>query len=1767
VLLQGELSRRAERLAQHDPVGSARTLVELGIFEQRVMGNEAAARKALTQARQRQPQMAGALERLRRLPSGGAVGPGAVVAAGAGGAGRVAAAAGDEALSLLDDELKAAGTDALGADLWAARGRVCVAMGRQADAREAFSQALRREPRHAAALAGLEAVLLDGSSQRAERPLLEALESHLARLTVAYGASEGEQGDDRLAAWLHVERALLLDGRLSEAAQALTSLRRAVELSPGPGAERHALLRYLVQHRDDAGLCGALVDEAEHEPEPDRAARLLYAAARIRAERLGQWQESIPLLGRALARAPATSPTARRALGELGRLHERAGDRAAAVEAWERHLALLADPATIASEHARLARTLEALGRDDEAVAHARAALADPAAAVPAAAHATAPGMGPGLAPGMGPDAQTREGLDRVLERLGKHEERVSLWLEVSSSTSASATPTATRVAALLRAARISERNLGRPDEAIEHLRAAWALAPGDTLVFDALSALVAAPPREPGEDVRGVRTRVELYADAARAAQDPERRVPLLEKLLLLWEDELSQPRRALEIGDQILALEPRHRGAILAMGRNGARAGDQAAVARSLALEAGITAAPALKRKLLLRAAELTSEALGDTEAALQLVSRAAALDTPAAPGASGASGAQGGSAINPDVLRARATLLTRVGRSDEAREALVGLVSRAGVGADEAFTLWLEIAALDEVGRRNPSDAVESYRRAAKARPGHGLPQRELSRLLGQMGDHRRLVESLRELSAGVSGVDRARLLAQAAEVLELSLGDDKAALDALGAAEAAQGGLGRDLALAEASERILLRSGDRAALAALYRRWLEAGPPGSSTQRLRIALALLLAEGGAVEASTLLDQAIADDRALWPALRLARRIHRAANDRPMLAAMLALSADVVRSSLARRGALWELSRLERDIGEGAALDALERIVKEAPQDAAALDEAVRIASRLLAADSGNPDRPAARTRLLVALRGRKELSPTVMERALFELEEASVHERDPEREMPATLAALAAYRAALALNAQSLLAARGLDRVAGELGDRESRVLGHLALAQLVERPTEQAAHLVRAADLLAPDAASGQGAQAGQAAQASQGRQLELYEQALSIDAECVAAARALTAALARDPARLAARLGDALERASDPTQVVLLGVEVGRAVLALSIAGEPGPEPSAGLRAVGRALEHTPNDPAALMLLARLQSAARLWPEARETLLRISGAATSSEARVQALFELAALYRGPLADSAQAQASLEAVLALDGRNRKALEQLHQVAVSRGDRPLITLTLRRLADAAPDAAGRVEFLLRLADAHREAGEHEARLRALAEAVLVRPDDERAMSVIARMFRPETPDGAAGFAQALTMLLALARERGVTPDPRWLSTLGMLEATLLMRPQEALEHLAQATALPKATAETRVALGRGLEVTGRNGEAVRVLRDVLAGEPEALARLDDPSAALASLEAALAKEGRPEERLAVQEVRACMGEMPAEWLSTLRNRQLGPAPFAGSLAPDELVRLLSPEARHPAVDVFVAIAPVAAKIMRFETSSLGISSRDRIGPRDGSATRALADKLARAFGVEAFELYLSPSWPGVMRAFPGDPPLLVGPDAFADLPELEQASALGQLFTRLSLGVPWLDDLAPDAIDGLFIASLRASDPSYASGQISPAREQAAQALLPAVTRAVGRKQRKMLELLLDRITPELDAPAFMAAVRRSEHRIAYLASGSLISTIDYLRRIDRELRAGEGPRVLFQHPVTGEVLRFGLTNDAYVERRRLGTVWT
>ncbi|MEZ4300439.1 MAG: tetratricopeptide repeat protein [Polyangiaceae bacterium] len=1683
-----ELYGRATRLAPEDPVGAARALVELGIHVERARGDRGAARLYFEEARSLVRLFEPALSRLARVVP--------------------APAEPETVLALVDDGIVAAENDRARADLFGERARLLTTLGRPAEARAAYEEALGLMPEHPASLRGLEAVLRAST----DRDAPAALAKHLDVLSERYAPAEGKSdGDARIAAWLLVERAELLETRLEQADLALASLERAIAFESTPGPVRDALTRHLVRNDRVQVLANALASEAERETDDARASRLDYTAARLLCERMQAPEEAIPLLERAASRAPSNTKAAWRALTHLVGLLEAAGRWEPAAAVRQRRLSLLTEPDAISFEQGRLSAIFDLVGRADRAALHAARALE--------------------YAP---EDPSTLERLDRALLRLGRHEDRLHAWAQQANADR----PAAVRVAALGRAADIAERHLGRRDEALALLRAAWAIDPSSQETFDALAALLAAKPPAPGAEDPGVRARIDLYTQAAAAAGSTARRLAMLEKLGALWEEELGDHARAIEAFDQVLAAEPHRLSAILAMQRNAERAGQAPKLVQALVAEAGLTEDPALARRLLLRAAEVTGTRVGDRERALALVSRALDIDED-----------------HPDALRALARHSERAGRHGEARAALMRLVQRTP-DARAKFSIWLEIATVDELRRKDPRAAVEALRNAALQKPGHPLPQAEIVRLLRAAGDNEALAEALRALATSATDADRAAdLFFDAAEVQLLALGRDAFALSSLREAEALFAAGQYDPLTLETAERILVRRGAAAERASLYGRWLERQPPPAIDHALRVALAELIAPSSPDQSAAILTDLLRVVPAHVPALRMLEHLHRATHDDRALAPVLRAQAEILTSTRARCGALWEYVRLGPQLGEDDKLDALSRIAALDPGDGAALDGILLLSAR---PRDDKPDAPPVMrspSLLLTALTAKKELLQHPVSRALLEAERCILLERMGASD-PSTLStALAGYRSALALWPESMLAARGLARLAAQFDDRPALLEAQLALAALVDSAEERAACFVRAAELVL-----------GQGGDAASERATDLYEKALAADADCTPARAALVTLLAPQPARLVDTFRAAQEKARNGTQIVGLGTAIGEAVLRSLAAGQRSPDAGIGIAAMRTALDHRPDETPSLLLMARLQKEQRLFPDARDTLNRVLEVSKDAEALTVARFFLAELYEGPLARLDLAEEVIQSILATDARHKRALVRLAEIAKARGDRALQIHALARLVELAAHPNERTDFDIRLADACIDADDRKGAVRALGDGIVSSPGDARPWAALARLFRIDTTDGAAGYTDALKQVLDIAAARRLPVDPRWLTTLGLIEITTLSRFNDAITHLQHAVALPGASPDARALLGRALEGACRHGDAIQVLRTLFTIDIETGARIDELGAALSSLEAALAKEGRVDERLAVEEVRACLGLVSAERFATLKARRIpDTSPRAGMLSGPELGRLLLADARSPLLDLCAAVQPIAGKALRIELGTFGIGSRERVGPRDGHPTRALADRVARSLGVESFELYLSPVWQGPPRVYPGDPPAIVAASSFADFPEPEQLFVLARLLVRVALGPTFLDELTPEALDGFLLAALRTVDPGFGAGELQRPREMAAQGLLSHVQRAIGRRQKKQIEeLVLPVLLPSFDVRPFSLAIRRTEYRAALALSGDIVAAIDHLRRIDAA-RIPDEARALLKHPVTSELIRFALQPDAVSERRRLGTL--
>ncbi len=489
----------------------------------------------------------------------------------------------------LDAELADTTSDAARADLLAERARLVDVAGDVRASRTAWERALEVRPDHPAALKGLEAALTLDASATA------ALADHLARMSDAY------DGEPRLAAWLQVERADLLDRRLGQPDAAKAALLRGLERDRGIGPVRASCVRHAMAYRDAAWLVGLLAEEASLEGDPARAAALEVDAACVARRRLGDAESAVALLEGAAARMPIAPEVHRRALDELLALHEGAGrTQGDALRVRRIRLTHMDDARARAHEHRAIAALEEALG--------------NPAAGFAALERAVE------LSPD---DATLIHDLDRRLEAASLAEKRIDLWTRFAAATSHGPE----RARRLQRAASLAAGQ-GKRAKAVELARAAIVADPGDASAVDRLLVwLESSPPEAMAAEAH---QRIAAHMHGAEHAADGARRVAHLEAIAVLQEEMLGDSRAATATYESILRADPERRAAFVGLARAAARAGDGGRLVQALLGEAAQTDDAGAADALRVRAAEACagfdawSDALGLVCAACSLARR---------------------------------------------------------------------------------------------------------------------------------------------------------------------------------------------------------------------------------------------------------------------------------------------------------------------------------------------------------------------------------------------------------------------------------------------------------------------------------------------------------------------------------------------------------------------------------------------------------------------------------------------------------------------------------------------------------------------------------------------------------------------------------------------------------------------------------------------------------------------------------------------------------------------------------------------------------------------------------------------------------------------------------------------------------------------------------------------------------------------------------------------------------------------------------------
>lgn len=1734
------LTARVERLAvAEDRVGLARVHVELAIVHE-TLAEDAKVNAEIEAALKVDPDLAPAHAILRRRIHHRS---------------QIASM-----LQHLDREIAVASGDSAAVELLVERARLLAAGDRLDDARETWELVLGRAPHHAAALRGLETdlarrVFADRGVEKIElvpttdEDPWEDLVAHLGRMADAYSAQPN------LAGWMHVERARILEYRLGRVDAARGAFERALRLDASVGPIRDAFTLHCATHHDTARLAALLADEARLEPSSARSARLELDAACLLHTILGDEASAIALLEHAAARAPTTPSVDRRVLDDLVRLYETSGQWQDAARCRRSRLRFFTDASTQVYELRRLAAIEERIGNLENAIGDIERSLEiDPE------------------------DATLVDDLDRLLALSGKDDDRIALWHGEAQRVEEGAK----RARALSKAAQLAE-SLGRHDEALRHLRAAWVAAPGDSEILDQLSRLMSPAPTEAFD--REVRGLIELYSQAAQSTRDRGRRIAYLEKVAVLWEELVGDQLRAMRAFEEILRLQPGRRGAVLGLERTAGRIGDDRALSRALSDEAKLAEDGVDVLALRVRSAQVLAR-VDPTRAANRVQE---VLD-------------QDPAHVGARALETR--LHEEAGRWELATQSIRARLEIATT-TKEKVALWLQLAQICDVRLRDPKSAVEALQEARKADPIHPVPPEEIARVLEATGDARALRTAIEQLAQdAITPQERARHLTHAAEIDELRLMDDGSAatLYARALAEAPEDEHIADRLLRVLARRVVTTAGApgprgfetpafQDLLAQLAKRVEKATTPAQAQSfTFQLASLYIAANRELPRARALLDQIHDADPRHVGALRLLEAIARRSTSPQQVANVLKQQGEGFTDVRARLGALWELASVEAwRLPTGESVATYTRILELDPTDPSALEAAVRLA--LGPARRGEvPARRAA----IAALRSLSALAHDEATRIATDLRLGlllETHAMDPTTERDAMTAAsreaLERLREALTLDPLSVAAATSLARVANRLGDATGAAAAAISLAELSVQPKVRAKYLVDAANLLLSDSTEeALGPLAERAERAAQ-----LLERALEADPNSAVAATRLSQV--RSTQQRGERLIDvfrnALSRATARDAIVYIGTEIAR--VARDELGDIGVAIEA-MRAVRTAApDHVPS----LLTLSELFIAQRAWPEAVETLEDVVRRGKEPGPRVTALFALASVYEKVLGEPLEAERALRMALAIEPENPRAIRALiHRLAAKQNEpnasgqpqnkaaaKLEIASLLDRLAHVEKDRHVKCDILLELADIRVALKDMPQAERAIVEAVATAPDHTRAFARLSRFFRsPQNPApgglDAVSYARALGAVIGRGQQLG-TSDPRWYASLGHIEVAQLNRLRDGVAHLQRAVQMDPSLHECRFELATAFSRLGAHDDAAKTVLSMLSPNAQPLVSISDPAAALELLERALNAERRQEEAIVVSELRAIAGELDEGRHAWLRARRL-PAfeQHHAILDRGTLVsHILPPEGRHVLLDIAAAISGIETKLLRADISEIGISSRDRIGKRSGHPTRNLLERLSRALGIGDVELVITPNVSRT-RVLAQDGLWVVIPQALTVLPEPTQLASIGRALARVALNVPWLEELPPPHIEAMLIAAARAVDPVYGKDDVDVLSLKLVTQYEPSIAKELSRKQRQALEKLI----PLLEAPqgrpigidVLIGALARAELRVAYVLTGDVLATIDELRGLDAAfLQATESPgrgsvAAVLNHPFAGDVVRFALTPEATALRRRVGSTW-
>lgn len=732
------------------------------------------------------------------------------------------------------------------------------------------------------------------------------------------------------------------------------------------------------------------------------------------------------------------------------------------------------------------------------------------------------------------------------------------------------------------------------------------------------------------------------------------------------------------------------------------------------------------------------------------------------------------------------------------------------------------------------------------------------------------------------------------------------------------------------------------------------------------------------------------------------------------------------------------------------------------------------------------------------------------------------------------------AVDSFLSALQYEDGNLSAIRGLSRIA-ERGDEAALALEALrAEAQWTASPEGAADLLVKSARVAVMRLEDLEAA-------------AEDLEKALTGCPEHVPAAEGLSQLLRG--AGQVDRLIETLTRAAQATNKTNRRAELWRTVALLHADDKQNLQ--AGIVALERVIRDESDHVPTLSQLATLYSRNAQWKEAADALERVVKLGPSRELLAQSHLELAQILIEHLDNRKDAQVQLEALLRIDGSNREALGLLLEIHARDGDLKGAMDVGRRLMRASQGAPERANALLTIGRMQLRAGEREAAAESLREAIALGGPASSAAVEYKRMLGNEEPWSK--YVDALRLHRRQVEAGAIEDDELQLTFLELarVQHDQLDDAEAGFSILREGLEVCGDLPELHVELGDRLLGTGRHAEAIDAFQTHIALDPA------QPMAwrGLARTFGAL---GRQSDAVVALAPLVVLDDASEGERSAAAQRRTRPGLAVADSFADESLRSISagPGIEKHVEELLSALAEAISKLYPTDFEAYHVSPRDKLSDRSEDPVRLLCDRLAPAFGVERFDLYVHPRRiPDVVVELTHPASVMV-PDYVKQLSEPQRVFMVARAFAYLARGVHPVVKLGGKRVAQLLTATGRIAAPNFGSGKFD-------EGVLDEMTRRVSkalswRAKRGIEEVAMGFVkAPRLDLKEICEGFVLTANRAGALLCGDLPSAAEIIRQTDEKLLEKHGRDLVESSAIISDLFRFWASDPASDFRRRAG----